>query len=113
MKDYAPKLDNNPDWAEEYRLAGRDWADKEAAATILEDTKSAVMAKMQLEHGDIPVNRAEQKVKSSLEWEEHIKTIVEARRVANIARVDLEALRMEFSVWNNREANARAELKHL
>lgn len=110
---YKPKLDNNPVWAEKYRLAGADWAEKEAAAQLLEDTKSAVMAQRQAMQGDIPVNRAEQIVKASPEWTQHVEKIVEARRQANLAKVELEAVRIAFSEWNNTEANARAEIKLL
>ena len=53
MKDELP-------WSEQYQIVGADWAEKEAAASLLEDCKSAVMAQRQAELGDIPVNRAEQ-----------------------------------------------------
>lgn len=110
---YKPDMTENTSWAEKYRLAGEEWADKEAAAQILEDTKSAVMAQRQAAYGDIPVNKAEQTVKASPEWKEHIEKIVEARRIANLAKVELEAVRMAYSEWQNREANARAEARML
>lgn len=92
-------------------MAGEVWAEKEAAAQLLEDTKSAVMAQRQAALGDIPVNRAEQTVKASKDWSIHIEHIVNARKEANLAKIELEALRMEFTEWNNKEANARAEMK--
>jgi len=113
VKSYQPSPDDNQTWAEQYRLAGHDWADLDAAANLLEDSKSAVMAQMQTKLGDMPVNRAEQTVKASPEWEFYINKTVEARRAANIAKVNLEATKMAFNEWNNREANARQEMKML
>lgn len=103
-------MDNKP-WSEQYRLAGEDWADKEAAAQLLEDTKSAYLAQKVAEYGDIPVNRAEQKVKASKEWDTHVRKIVEARKIANVAKVHLEAMRMRYNEWNNEEANRRTEAR--
>lgn len=102
--------DNRP-WSEIFKQAADDWADKEAAAQLLEDTKSAVMAQKQATLGDLPVNRAEQIIKATPEWYDHIKTVVEARRVANMAKVNLEYIRMKFTEWNNEEANHRAEAR--
>lgn len=102
---------NQMPWSEQYRLAGEDWADKEAAAQLLEDTKSAVMAQRQAELGDIPVNRAEQTVKASAAWYQHIEKIVEARKVANVAKVQLEYIRMKAMERAGAEANQRTEMK--
>lgn len=101
----------NLSWSEQYRIAGEDWADKEAAAQILEDSKSAIMAQWQTELGDIPVNRAEQTVKASTRWYNHLEKIVEARKVANIAKIQLETIRMKAWEHNNQEANTRTEMK--
>jgi hypothetical protein len=98
-------------WSEQYQIAGEDWAEKEAAASLLEDCKSAVMAQWQATLGDIPVNKAEQTVKASPEWTEYIERTVEARRLANIAKVNMEAMKMKFNEWQNTEANNRTEAR--
>jgi hypothetical protein len=103
-------LDNRP-LSEIFREAGESWAEKEFAAQLLEDTKSAVMAQRQTELGDIPVNRAEQIVKASPEWVEHIEKIAVARCEANMAKINMEVVRMKYGEWNSREANVRQELK--
>lgn len=105
-------LDNRP-WSERYRVAGEEWADKESAAQLLEDCKSAVMAQRQAELGDIPVNKAEQIVKASPGWREYIENTVEARRLANKAKVNLEYMRMCFSEQQSKEANQRKEIAML
>jgi hypothetical protein len=97
--------------SEIYAEAGERWAECEAAASLLEETKSAIMAQKQSMLPEMPVNRAEQTVKASPDWYEHIEKIVEARRVANLAKIELEVIRMRFSENQNREANARLELK--
>jgi hypothetical protein len=102
---------DNMSWAEKWRHAGEEWADLESAAQLLEDCKSVVMAQRQSALGDIPVNRAEQSVKASPDWEEYVRSCVEARHQANLAKIRLEALKMEFTEWNNSESNARAEMR--
>lgn len=102
--------DNRP-WADQYREAAEEWADKESAAQLLEDMKSAVMAQKQAMLGDVPVNRAEQTVKASRDWEHYVQSCVDARKEANLAKVKVEFLRMKFQEWSNNEANKRAEMR--
>lgn len=99
--------------SEQYRIAAAKWVDREAAACLLEDLKSAVLAQRMAELGDIPVSRAETTVKASRNWHDHVTKIAEARKAANQAKVELEYLRMRFSEWQNSEANARMEAKLL
>lgn len=100
-------------WSEQYQIAGVDWAEKEAAASLLEDSKSAVMAQRQAMLGDIAVNRAEQIVKASPEWMDYIEKTIEARKAANIAKVHMEAMKMRFQEYMNTEANHRTEVRIL
>lgn len=109
----ANLLHNNTPWSEHYRIAGERWANLEAAAQLLEDTKSAVLAQKCAELGGIPVNRAEQSVKSSRFWQEHIEKIVEARKEANKSKVELDYIRMKFYEWQSSQANSRAEMRTL
>ena len=104
--------ENRP-FSEIYRMAGEEWADMEAAASLLEDSKSAVMAQWQTELGDIPVNRAEQMVKSSARWREYITDTIEARKRANKAKIYLESVKMRAMEVHSVEANQRTELKIL
>jgi hypothetical protein len=97
--------------SEVFAEAAQAWVEAEAAAQILDDTKTLIMAQKQTALGDLPVNRAEQQIKASADWYEHIEKIVEARKVANYAKMDLEIIRMRFNEQSSREANARLELK--
>lgn len=107
-----PSGDNLP-WPEQYRIAGEAWADLEAAAQLLEDTKSAVLAQKCAELGSLPVNRAEQTIKASPFWRGHIEKIVRARESANKARIQLEYCKMKFYDFQSQQASSRAELRTL
>lgn len=95
--------------SEEYRIAAKDWVEKDKAANLLEETKTAVLAQMMLAQGDMPVSRAEMHVKASSQWSEFIASMVEARSAANLARVKLKYIEMRFSEWTANDANARRE----
>lgn len=104
------QLDNRP-WSEIYRVAAERWVDLEAAASLLEETKTSVMAQKQAALGDMAVNRAEQTIKASRTWMEHLEKIVAARKAANHAKVNMDVIKMQVWENNNRDANARAEMK--
>jgi hypothetical protein len=101
----------NQPLSEQFRLASKDWVDKDAAASMLEETKSAVLAQRMAALGDMAVNRAEQIVKASPEWHDWINGMVNARTAANLAKVKLEWIRMRFSEAQSFEATKRAEMK--
>jgi hypothetical protein len=60
-----------------------------------------------MELGDIAVNKAEMQTKASPFWTGLIAQIVEARRVANIARVEYEYIEKRYGEWQSQEANNR------
>lgn len=97
--------------SEQFRIVAKDWVDLDAAANLLEETKSATLAQKMLALGDMPVSRAEMQVKASTDWHEHIEAICEARRLANLKKVQLEYLKMKFSEWQAINANARHEMR--
>ena len=104
-------MSNEHPFSERFRLAAEDWVDKEYAASLLEETKSSVMAQKQTALGDIPVNRAEQIVKASADWRAYLDGIVAARREANKAKVIMEYEKLRFYENQSREANVRSEMK--
>ena len=104
-------IDSNKPLSEQYRLAAREWCEADAAATLLEETKSAMLAKRMAACGDIPVSKAEMKVKASAAWEDYISAMVEARKRASLLKVELEYIRMKYFEWQSEGANRRAEMK--
>lgn len=104
-------MDENLPLSEQYRLVAKKWVDADSAASILEETKSAFLAQRMAEQGDMPVSRAEMAVKSSSEWVDYVKGMVEARRKASLLKAQLEYIRMRFSEHQSFEATKRAEMK--
>ena len=104
---------SNEPISEQYRIAANLWVDADAAASLLEETKSAIFAEMTSklieENIRLAVNRAEVIVKSSKEWKDHVTKMVEARRNANMHKVQMEYLKMRFSEQMSVEATHRAE----
>lgn len=97
--------------SEQYRLIAKDWVEKDSAASLLEETKSAVLSQMMARLGDIPVSHAERTVKSSDEWMDFVTKMVRAREAANLAKVRCEFIKMKFSEWQSANANRRAEMR--
>lgn len=106
MNDHA-----NMPWSEQFRVVAKQWVELDEAATLLEETKSAVLAQRMNALGDVPVSHAERTVKSSTEWQDFIEKMVRARTAANLKKVHMEFLRMKFQEWSSENANRRAEMR--
>lgn len=104
-------MDPNLPLSEQFRIVAKKWVEADSAATMLEESKSAVLARMMSDQGDMPVSRAEMNVKASADWKGYIQSMVEARQKAALLKVQLEYLRMKFSEWQSYEATKRAEMK--
>ena len=104
-------MDPNLPLSEQFRIVAKKWVEADSAATLLEESKSAVLAKMMADEGDMPVSRAEMNVKASGEWKGYIQSMVEARQKAALLKVQLEYIRMKFSEWQSYEATKRAEMR--
>jgi len=102
--------DNKP-ISEQFRIVAKKWCDADAAARLLEDSKSAVLAQRIAALGDMAYNKAENQVKASPEWFEYIQKMNDAKRQANLYKVQMEYLRMQFSEWQSHNANRRAEMR--
>lgn len=97
--------------SEQYRLTAKEWVEADAAASLLEETKSAVLAQHMAAMGEMPVSKAEMAVKSTTQWHQYLSEMVEARKRANLLKVKLEWVRMKFMEWNSENATRRAEMK--
>lgn len=101
----------NLPWSEQYRIVARKWVDADAAASLLEDTKSAFLSQRMQSHADLAVNKAEMIIKGSPQWADFVEKMVAARKQANLLKVQLEYLRMKFSEWQSENATKRAEMR--
>ena len=97
--------------SEQYRIIAKKWVDADSAANLLEETKSAFLNQKMLAQGDMAVSKAEMIVKASPEWKEYIEQMIEARKQANLYKVQLEYIRMQFYEWQSHNATRRAEMK--
>lgn len=104
-------MSDNLPWSEQYRIVAKSWVDADAAASLLEETKSAVLSRLMSQQGDVAVNRAEITVKSGAEWNRFLADMVEARKQATFLKVKLEYLRMKFQEWSSENATKRAEMR--
>jgi hypothetical protein len=97
--------------SEQYRLAARDWVDMDAAARMLDEGKTTYLAQQKAKLGDVPDSKAERMVKSSPEWADYIKKMVNTKTAANRQRVELDYFKMLHMERTSAEANSRSERK--
>jgi NurA-like 5'-3' nuclease len=102
-------------FSEQYRLIAEDWVDKDAAARLYEETKSAELERRKMEliksSGEMADNRAERLVKASDEWMDYVMEVVRARTIANKAKVALKVIEMRYYEEQAANATARAEMR--
>jgi hypothetical protein len=104
-------MDSNLPISEQFRVIAKKWVDADSAANMLEETKSAFLNQLMLAQGEMAVSKAEMNVKASAEWKEYVESMVNARKTANLLKVQLEYIRMQFYEWQSHNANKRAEMK--
>lgn len=95
--------------SEKFRLVGKAWVEANKAANMLEECKSAFLSQLMAKQGDVPVSRAELAVKSSDVWEDYVRKMVAARADADLKKIQLEYIKMQFSEQQSAEATARSE----
>ena len=90
--------------------SGEEWADKDAAASILEETKKSVLARLKNEAKGKSDAASETLALASPEYEEHVTQMVEARRQANKARVRYDSAKVLAEMRRSEESTRRAEM---
>lgn len=101
----------NRRWSDSFLEAAEAWVAADAKARLLEESKTTVLAQLQVKLGDMPVSRAEQIVKASPEWEAHIHKMVQAKTEANEAKIRVEFIKMKHAEAQSDAANDRAETR--
>lgn len=91
---------------------GRDWADKDAAASLLEENRKSIRSQLAVDYlreaGS--ASMAEKLAEADEMYREHIKVMVEARKQANIAKVNYDAGRVWVDLKRSLESTRRAEM---
>ncbi len=95
--------------SEQVYEAGLEWADADAAARMLESLKSAFLAQKISERADMPISRAENEVKASLEWKDYVVKMERSRTKANKLKIRREFL--EARAWEAKSAEATERLR--
>ena len=90
---------------------GEIWADADGAASLLEETKGTLLAKLVKEHLHEPAWKAEALAKADMRFEEHIKAMVDARRVSNLAKVRYDGAKAMGEFIRSAESTRRAEMQ--
>ena len=91
--------------------AGDDWADKQAAYNVLDDTKNAVLAQLMLKSSATSVAAKEIEAKASKEYTDHVRHTQEAMKLALKAKVNYESIKIWIDLKRSEEATRRAEMK--
>lgn len=91
--------------------AGSEWADLEAAANVLEDTRHAVLARLMLASDAPSVAAREMEARASAEYEQHVRATQEAKAKALKARVKYDTMRVWVDLQRTAAANERALVK--
>lgn len=90
--------------------AGDDWSDAEAAASLLEEARRSVLAKLMAE-AESPTNAGkEMQALASDDYREHIDKMVAARQAANKARVRYDSAKVLAELRRSQESTRRAEM---
>lgn len=90
---------------------GELWAEADAAASVLEETKGTLLAKLLKQHFSEPAWKADALAKGDPAYEEHIKAMVDARRLATLAKVRYDGAKAMGEFARSAESTRRAELQ--
>jgi hypothetical protein len=91
--------------------AGEAWADHEAAASLLEETRKVVLAELKNQSAAKSDAAAETLALADPAYRLHVTNMVNARRDANVAKVRYVSLQMLVELRRSQESTRRAEMK--
>jgi hypothetical protein len=95
---------------ERLRLAGEEWADLDAAATLLEELKKVTLAQIMSQHAGMSNAAAETAALASEAYTEHLGKMTRARNAANKALVKYKSAQMYVELMRTEAATRRAEM---
>lgn len=98
--------------AEQLLQHGSAWAEDNCAADLLEETRKTLRSQIAMKF--LPdagsVSKAEMAAEATQEYIDHIKSMVEARKKANISRVQYDSDRAFIELIRSQESTRRAEM---
>lgn len=90
--------------------AGEDWADKEAAAALLEETRKSVLARLMNEAAASSIAGKEMQALGDDAYSDFVEGMVAARKAANKARVRYDSAKVLAEMRRSQESTRRAEM---
>lgn len=112
-RPYDPSPLDRDALREQWRLAALEWSRIEDAASRLEEGRQIVLAEevLALVEAGEPITRAEKIARTSERWKSYVRTMHDARKAANDARIERDNRDRIYWAHAAQEANARAEMK--
>ena len=113
MKDFTPEHDNLDHLREVWRVTAREHVRLEDAASRLEEGRSIVLAEEILKIVEQGVSKAQAELmaRTGERFRHYIRTMHDARRAANDAKIERENADRLYWSRNNAEAQMRAEMR--
>lgn len=98
--------------AHELERTGHDWADKNAAASLLEGTEKSILAEVTADARPACKSQAEAETmaRASMKYRNHIMEMVGARKLANRAKVSYDAMKVRIELVRTAAATERAAM---
>jgi hypothetical protein len=90
--------------------AGEEWADAEAAAALLEETRKSVLAKLMNESASTSIAGKEMLALGDQQYRDFVTGMVQARKAANKARVRYDSAKILAELRRSEESTRRAEM---
>lgn len=91
--------------------AGDDWADAQAAADLLEETKKSVLAKLKMDASANSDSGREMHALADPQYKAFVEGMVAARKAANKARVRYDSAKVLAELRRSQESTRRAEMQ--
>lgn len=89
--------------------AGEAWADADAAASLLEETRKSLLAQLMTEADSASNAGKEMLALAHPDYKKHVDGMVSARKAANKARVRYDSAKVLAELRRSQEATRRAE----
>ena len=110
--DREEEMRFNPDEIyERLRIAGEDWADHDAAANALEETKASLLAELSLKADGSSEAAKKNVALADPVYRLHVTNMVTARKEANKSKVRYELGKMWAELRRSQESTRREEMR--
>lgn len=90
---------------------GEEWADKDEAAALMEETRKPLLAELKLGSTEKSDAARETEALASQAYRDHLAAMVHARGEANRARVKYDSARVLAEARRTQESTRRAEMQ--